>query len=228
MYKIQFITRKIIGLFFKITLTLTVIYAILPVIITPPMIIKTFKSIFEGEPILVKQSWVSYSNVSKKFFRAVIAAEDGRFLSHNGIDWKAFENAVRYNKIHKGKKKRGASTITMQTCKNTFLYLGRDYVRKGLEIYFTFLVEPIWGKKRILEVYSNVIEFGKDIYGVQKASERYFHKDASQLTAKESTLLAAVLRNPNIWNPSRPTKYILKRASFIRSRMNSIGLPKNY
>jgi len=228
MYRFIFTIRILIGLFIKISLTITIIYAILPVIITPPMIIKTFSSLFTSEPVLVKQCWVSYDNISKNFFRAVIAAEDGQFMSHNGIDWRALNNAIRYNKIHKGKKKRGASTITMQTAKNTFLYLGRDYFRKALEIYFTYLIEPLWGKKRILEVYANVIEFGKDIYGVQLASKRYFNKDANQLTIREASLLAAVLRNPNIWNPTRPTKYILKRTAFIQDRMGGIRLPKNY
>ncbi len=157
-------------------------------------------------------------------FKAVMSGEDARFMQHEGFDWKAIERAQRLNKTRK--RPLGASTISMQTSKNTFLWHGRNYVRKGLEAYYTVLIEALWGKKRILEVYVNVIEWGDGIYGVEAASKFYFNKSASQLTQREAALLAAVIPNPRRRNPAKPTPYILKRASFIQGRMNSIRPPK--
>jgi len=193
---------------------------------TPIMVIRIFEGWFEGRNITIHKNWESYDNISPHFFRAVISAEDAKFMRHNGFDWKAIENAKRYNELRKGKKKRGASTISMQTAKNAFLWHGRVYVRKGFEAYFTLLIEWIWGKKRILEVYGNIIEFGEGIYGVEEASQRFFGKSAATLTKHQAALLAAVLPNPRRWSPDRPTKYIIKRAGFIKGRMNSIALPK--
>ncbi len=190
------------------------------------MIIRVFEGWFEGKNIGIKKKWVSYDNISKNVFRAVVSAEDARFMSHNGFDWDAIEAARRYNEEKKGRKLRGASTISMQTAKNAFLWHGRNYVRKALEAYFTVLIEFIWGKKRILEVYVNIIEFGEGIYGVQAASEHFFHKDAKDLTRREAALLAAVLPNPRRWSPIAPTPYIEKRVEFIQGRMNSVVIPK--
>jgi monofunctional biosynthetic peptidoglycan transglycosylase len=148
-------------------------------------------------------------------------------MSHDGFDMRALKAARRYNEIHKGKKKRGASTITMQTAKNTFLYHGRNYLRKGLEAYFTVLIEAVWGKKRILEVYANVIEWGYGIYGVNAAAQFYFGKDASSLTKNEAALLAAVVPNPRRWDAGHPTPYIQRRANWVMGRMNSVAIPKD-
>jgi len=159
-------------------------------------------------------------------FRAVIAAEDGRFMRHNGIDWRAMEDAMRYNRLHKGRKVRGASTITMQTAKNTFLWHGRTYVRKGLEAWFTYMIEALWGKKRILEVYANVIETGHGIYGVEAAARRYFGKSSSDLTRREAAAIAAVLPNPRRWSPAEPTRYIQRRIQWVMGRMGA-AIPKD-
>lgn len=194
---------------------------------SPIMVIRIYEGWFEGRNITIHKDWVDYDEISPRFFRAVIAAEDAKFLRHSGFDWKAIENAQRYNKARKGKKKRGASTISMQTAKNAFLWHGRVYVRKGFEAYFTLLIEWIWGKKRILEVYANIIEFGEGIYGVEEASQRFFGKSAAKLTNRQAALLAAVLPNPRRWTPSAPTNYINKRAGNIQARMKSIGLPKD-
>ena len=171
------------------------------------------------------KSWVSYEEISPNFFKAVIASEDALFLEHKGVDWNAVEEAKKYNERHTNKK-RGASTITMQTAKNTFLWHGRTFVRKGLELYFTILIEAVWGKKRIIEVYANVIELGEGVYGVEAASQQFFRKSANQLTKREASLLAAVLPNPIRWNPSKPTGYINSRASTIQARMNAVNLSK--
>jgi len=171
------------------------------------------------------KSWVSYEEISPNFFKAVIASEDALFLEHKGVDWNAVEEAKKYNERHTNKK-RGASTITMQTAKNTFLWHGRTFVRKGLELYFTILIEAVWGKKRIIEVYANVIELGEGVYGVEAASQKFFRKSANQLTKREAALLAAILPNPIRWNPSKPTGYINSRAFTIQARMNAVNLSK--
>jgi len=189
--------------------------------------IRIVEGAFDGKMIGVEKDWESWDNISKNFYRAVVSAEDARFMQHSGIDWKAVEAAQKYNERHKGKKKRGASTITMQTAKNAFLWHGRNYVRKGLEAYFTILIETIWGKKRILEVYANIVEFGEGLYGVEAAAQKYFKKPASKLTKREAALLAAILPNPRLWNPARPTAYLNKRANWVMARMNSVRIPKD-
>lgn len=204
-----------------------VVYKFFPVPLTPTMVLRVMEGAAEGRSVGIDKDWVSYDEISPNFFRAVISGEDGRFLRHNGIDWKAVDAAKKYNERNKGKKLRGASTITMQTAKNTFLWQGRNYIRKGLEVYFTYLIETVWGKKRILEVYANVVEMGDGVYGIEAASQKYFNKSAKELTKREAALIAAVLPNPRRWSPAAPTPYINKRAAFISGRMNSIALPKD-
>lgn len=190
------------------------------------MVIRVFEGWFEGRNISIDKDWVSYDEVSPNIFKAVISGEDAKFMRHDGFDWQAIENAKRYNSTHHNGRMRGASTITMQTAKNTFLWHGRNYFRKGLEAYFTFMIEKIWGKKRILEVYVNIIELGEGIYGVEAASNHFFGKSAKDLTKREAALLASVLPNPRRWSPGNPTAYIENRVSFIQGRMGGIGIPK--
>lgn len=206
---------------------IVVLYRFVPVPITPLMVIRVLEGAIDGKSVGIDKDWVAYEDISPNFFRAVVSAEDARFLRHGGIDWKAVDAAKKYNERNKGKKLRGASTITMQTAKNAFLWHGRNYVRKGLEVYFTYLIEAIWGKKRILEVYANIIELGDGVYGVEAASQKFFNKPAKNLSKKEAALIASVLPNPRRWSPAAPTKYIQKRVRFISGRMNSIALPKD-
>lgn len=211
--------------FFIYSISIVVIYKFVPPPVTPVMIIRVFEGFFDGKFVGISYVWKSYDEISPSMFRAVVSGEDARFMRHDGIDWKAVRTAQRYNEIHKGKKTHGASTITMQTAKNAFLWHGRNYVRKGLEVYFTYLIEFIWGKKRILEVYVNIIEFGDGIYGVESASQVYFKKSAKDLTRRQAALLGAVLPNPRRWSPAAPTRYIEKRVKFIQGRMNSVPIP---
>jgi len=155
---------------------------------------------------------------------AVIASEDNNFESHYGIDFKAIEKARKLNK--RGKKIRGASTITQQTAKNVFLWQSRNYIRKGLEVYFSGLIELFWGKKRIMEVYLNVIEMGDGIYGAEAASQHYFHKPAKNLSRAEAAAIAAVLPNPRKWHPDKPTAYISRKKSWILWNMNNVVKPE--
>jgi monofunctional biosynthetic peptidoglycan transglycosylase len=191
------------------------------------MVLRVFEGWFDGKSVGIDKSWRSFDEISPNIYRAVVSGEDARFMQHEGFDWKAIENARKYNEAHQGKRLHGASTISMQTAKNTFLWHGRNYVRKGLEAYFTFLIEKIWGKKRILEVYVNIVEWGDGVYGVEAASEKYFNKEASQLSKREAALLASVLPNPRRWAPNEPTRYINRRAGFIQGRMNSVAIPKD-
>ncbi|MFZ1731125.1 MAG: monofunctional biosynthetic peptidoglycan transglycosylase [Bacteroidota bacterium] len=200
---------------------------VLPPSYTPIMFLRVYEGLLDGKPVGIQKSWVPYAQISPAFFRAFVGSEDARFMRHNGVDWKALENAMRYNRAHKGGKVHGASTITMQTAKNVFLWHGRTYVRKAFEAWFTFLIEQLWGKKRILEVYANVVEMGDGIYGVEAASRAYFGKSASELTRREAALIAAVLPNPRRWSPAKPTAYINRRVTWIMGRMGGIALPKD-
>ncbi len=217
------ILRKIIYFIYLcviLSISLVAVYRYVNPIFTPLMILR----LFEGEGI--SKSWVSYDEMSKNFPRAFIGGEDGRFMRHNGFDWRAVKAAQRYNARQKpGGKMRGASTITMQTAKNTFLWNGRNYLRKGLEVYYTILIEQIWGKRRIIEVYCNIVEMGHGIYGVEAASQAYFGKSAADANRTQASLVGAVLPNPRRWSPAKPTGYILKRAAWIRGRMG-VAIPK--
>lgn len=208
-----------IYLFIILSVSLVTVYRYIPPPFTPLMIIRLFEA--EG----ISKSWVNYSTMSKNFPKAFIGGEDGKFMRHNGFDWQSIKTAQRYNTRQKNGKLRGASTISMQTAKNVFLWNGRNFIRKGLEAYFTILIEKIWDKKRILEVYANVVEMGGGIYGVEAASNYYFGKSASEVTRTEASLIAAILPNPRRWSASKPTPYIQKRASWIRGRMG-VAIPK--
>jgi len=212
--------------FVIVSVLTVVIYKYVPPPLTPIMIIRMIEGVFEGKAIGIDKDWKPYDEISKNVFRAVISGEDARFMSHDGVDWKAVDQAKHYNEIHEGVKKRGASTISMQTAKNAFLWHGRNYVRKAFEVYFTYLIEAIWGKRRILEVYVNIIEWGNGIYGIEAASRAYFGKSAIDLEKSEAALLASVVPNPRKWSPASPTPYLLKRQSFIMGRMGSVPIPK--
>jgi len=165
----------------------------------------------------VQYTWVPASRIADVARKAVVAAEDQKFRTHNGFDVEAMEKAFAHNK--KSKRKRGASTISQQTAKNLFLWSGGGYFRKGLEAGITLLIENIWGKDRILEVYLNIAEFGPGIYGVEAASQAYFHKPAAQLTPTEAARLAAVLPSPRRWKVNAPGAYVQKRVSWIVGQM---------
>jgi monofunctional biosynthetic peptidoglycan transglycosylase len=146
---------------------------------------------------------------------AVMAAEDQNFEEHFGFDMKAIKKAEEYNEKHRGKRMKGASTITQQTAKNLFLWPSRSWIRKGFEVYFTFLIEIFWSKKRIMEVYLNVIETGNGIYGVEAASQYYFHKPASKLNIREASRLAAILPDPRNWSPVKPSPRVARKSERI-------------
>lgn len=197
-----------------------VIFKWVPVPITPLMVIRYTEN-YSDENNGWKHDWEPIDNISPHLQKAVICSEDQNFIHHNGFDFEAIEKAIENNK--KGKRIRGASTISQQTAKNVFLWPGRNWFRKGLEVYFTFLIETIWTKERILEVYLNSIEMGNGIYGAEAASQFWFKKKASQLSSSEAAALAAILPNPRDYRANPPTPYIQRRKSWILKQMNYYG-----
>ncbi|MCI7718949.1 monofunctional biosynthetic peptidoglycan transglycosylase [[Pasteurella] aerogenes] len=172
----------------------------------------------------VNYQWVSLDNISWTMQLAAIAAEDQHFPSHYGFDWEAIKSALKYNQ--KSKKVRGGSTISQQTAKNLYLWHGQSWLRKGLEVPMTLNLELLWSKKRILEVYLNIAEFGNGIFGVEAASRYFFKKSAKNLSREEAALLASVLPNPLIFKVNKPSAYVKKKQRWILRQMNSLG--KNY
>jgi monofunctional biosynthetic peptidoglycan transglycosylase len=186
----------------------------------PPGTLLMVFRLFEGEGI--KKEWVSLEKVSRHVPAAVIALEDNLFCEHNGFDWAAIFEAAADQARGEGAL-RGGSTISQQTSKNVFLWPGRTFIRKGMEVPFTFMIEWAWDKRRIMEVYLNVVEWGPGIYGVEAAAQSYFGKSASRLTRREAALLAAILPNPRRWSAATPTPYINGRARTAMARMRSLG-----
>lgn len=168
-----------------------------------------------------KKDWRNFDQFSTHMPLAVIASEDQNFFNHNGFDFKQIQKAIADSK--RGKRLRGASTISQQTAKNVFLWSGRSFVRKGLEVWFTLLIEIFWSKERILEVYLNVIEFGTGIYGVEAASTHYFGKSSHYLSAYEAARLAVILPNPHKYSAINPSEYLLERQDWVQTQMAQLG-----
>jgi monofunctional biosynthetic peptidoglycan transglycosylase len=188
------------------------------------MVQRQISGFISGDFDLVKYRWVNYDDVSKYVPIAFVAAEDQNFPNHFGFDFKQIEKALKENK--RGKRIRGASTITQQVAKNLFLWEGKSFLRKGIEAYFTILIELLWDKKRILEVHINIVELGKDIFGVGVASLAYFKKPPSKLTLSQAALLAAVLPNPIKYSVIKPSGYVRGRQNWIIRQINSLGGPE--
>jgi len=165
--------------------------------------------------------WASLEQISPHAAIAVIASEDQQFPFHAGFDFDSIREAVRASEH--GRRLRGASTISQQVAKNLFLWSGHSFVRKGLEAYFTVLIETLWPKERILEMYLNVAQFGDGVYGVQAAAQRFWHEPALRLTSAQAALLAAVLPNPHLMHPDRPSRYVLERQQWILGQMRGLG-----
>lgn len=210
----KFIAKTLLALLI-FTVLWVVIYRFVPVPGTPLMLIR---KISEGTPI--NHTWVPMEKISPDMAIAVVASEDAHFMEHNGFDWEQIEQA--YTEAEKGKRLRGASTISQQTAKNVFLWSGRSWVRKGLEAYFTILIEFFWSKERIMEVYLNSIETGEGLYGIAAVAEMNFKKSPDKLTRRECALIAATLPNPRRFSSKKPSKYIIKRQTAILKEMKYI------
>lgn len=212
----KFIGKLLLGLFL-FSILMVVIYKWVPVPFTPLMVIRYFENPEEE----IYHDWVPAEEISGNLKMAVIASEDQNFPNHNGFDYAAIQKAMEENK--KGRRVRGASTISQQTAKNVFLWPQRSWFRKGLEVYFTFWIELLWSKERILEVYLNSIEMGKGIYGAEAAAQAWFGKSAENLTAYEAAAIAAILPNPRQYRAKPASSYIQGRQAWIVRQMRNLG-----
>lgn len=215
--KLRKILRWMVALFFSSTILVVIAYRFIPVYFTPLMFIRCFQQAGDGKSITLHHHWVPIENISEHMPVAVMASEDARFLRHHGFDFGAIQSAAKHNS--KGGKKHGASTISQQTAKNVFLWPGRSWLRKGFEVYFTFLIETMWSKQRIMEVYLNSIEMGDGIYGVDAVAEYHFDKDAKRLFRNECALIAASLPNPIRFNSADPDSHMRQRQRRIEHEM---------
>ena len=207
---------------------LVAVFTWLPVPATPLAGIRALQSAVNGEPVKFQKSWVAIDDMSPVILKAAIASEDFRFVEHNGFDFQAIKKAIEANRRAERRghgRLRGGSTISQQTAKNVFLWPGRNYLRKGLEAWLTVWIETFWSKRRILEVYLNVIEFGEGVYGVEAASRKYFKKSAKRLSASEAALLIAVLPNPKRFKVDRPSGYVRFRQTAILRRLSYVEVP---
>ena len=214
--------KWIVVAFFASTILSVVALRFFPVVVTPLMLIRCYQQVKAHEELKLSHDWESLENISPDLPIAVMASEDANFLKHHGFDYKAIEKAVERNHKHPEKRKLGASTISQQTAKNVFLWPGRSWVRKGFEVYFTVLIELMWPKERIMEVYLNSIEMGDGIYGAQAVAEKHFNTDAKSLTKAQCALIAATLPNPRKFSSKNPSAYMLKRQKRILREMKYV------
>jgi monofunctional biosynthetic peptidoglycan transglycosylase len=219
--RISSILSKVLLWFLMVTVLWVLFYRFVNPPITLLMIQRNMERSSDDKPFKMEKEWVDFEDISNNMKRAAVSAEDQLFLKHIGFDVKAIEKAFKTNK--KGKKIKGGSTISQQTAKNVFLWPGRSWVRKGFEAYFTLLIEILWSKERILEVYLNVIEMGDGVYGAEAAAQEYFGKSCRKLTKSQSALIAACFPNPRRWTPRKPTKYIKHRQYLILKNMRRLG-----
>lgn len=218
---------RVIRFLFKGMLILLVshfLYLLILIWVDPPITLTQVGSLFSGDGF--KRKNVSLDEIDPQTALAFIASEDQLFAEHNGFDWESIEKAMENNQENP-EKIRGASTISQQVAKNVFLWQGRSWFRKGLEVYCTFLIEKIWGKRRILEIYLNVAQTGKGIYGIEAAAQHYFHKPASKLTNAEAARIAACLPNPEIYAVGKPGPFVKKRTQWILKQMQNLNGEKH-
>jgi monofunctional biosynthetic peptidoglycan transglycosylase len=218
------ILLKVLFFFFAGSIGLTVLFRWVPVPFSSLMVQRQVASLWgetKGRKFHLRYRWVGIDRISPHVPLAVVAAEDQKFLNHEGFDFNAMSKAWEYNQRHK--RQRGASTISQQVAKNLFLWPGQNFVRKGAEAYFTLLLESFWPKQRIMEVYLNIAEFGPGIFGTEAASHTYFHKPAAKLNRAEAAILAAILPSPLRSNAIQPSGYIQDRAWRIQQQMRQLG-----
>lgn len=208
--------------FFAISIVLVILFRWIPIPYTPLMAIRAIENKSAGKEMVLSHVWVPIEEISPNIQKAVIASEDGTFLTHYGFDFSAIQKAVKNNS--KGKRLKGGSTISQQTAKNIFLWQGRSYFRKGLEAYFTVLIEVFWSKERIMEVYLNSIEMGDGVYGIEAASQHWYRKSANDLTKNEAAGIAAILPNPRKYTATNSSSYIERRKGRIVKHMRYVKL----
>ncbi len=220
------ILLRIVIIFLVVSIGLVVLFRWVAVPVTPLMIIRCAEQKSDGKSMVLQHDWVPLEKISPRLQLAVVCSEDQNFLKHSGFDWGAIEKAMESNED--GRRLRGGSTISQQTAKNVFLWPGRSYIRKGFEAYFTLLIELVWSKQRIMEVYLNSIEMGNGIYGAEAAARHWFKKSAAQLNTDECAAITAILPNPRKYIANPPGPYIAKRKSWIKQQMNFWGNHLDY
>ncbi|MDX2174313.1 MAG: monofunctional biosynthetic peptidoglycan transglycosylase [Bacteroidota bacterium] len=221
----KIILKLLIG-FLIVSIVSVIIFRWTPVPVTPLMLIRCMEQKSNGKKMTLKHDWVSLDKISPKLQLAVVCSEDQNYLKHFGFDWGAIQKALKANED--GKKLRGGSTISQQTAKNVFLWPGRSFIRKGLEAYFTLLIEIFWSKERIMEVYLNSIEMGNGVYGAEAAAQFWFKKSAANLNKDESAAIASILPNPLKYIANPPSTYISKRKTWVKQQMSFWGNQLDY
>ncbi len=217
--------KKVVILFFLSSIISVILLRYIPVYVTPLMGIRIIEQMKQKKNPRLKHHWVGYDEISDNMKRAVVASEDQLFFEHKGFDKKQIKKAIEENK--KRKRPRGASTISQQTAKNVFLWPKSSWLRKGLEAYFTVLIELFWSKDRILHVYLNSIETGDGVYGVEAIARLHFNTSAKKLSQSQAALIAATLPNPLRFSSKNPSAYMYTRQAFIQRQMQNIKLPAN-
>jgi monofunctional glycosyltransferase len=207
--------------FFGVSICWVLLYRFVDPPLTWLMVQRGLEQKADGKPWKIDREWRDLDEISSNLKRDALAGEDAGFRTPRGFDLDAIQQA--YEKNQSGGRIRGGSTISQQTAKNVFLWPGRSWIRKGFEAYFTALIELLWGKERILEVYLNVIETGEGLYGVESACQSFFGKSSESLSRREAALLIAVLPNPRKWTPVKPTRYLYRRQSLIMRNMSRMG-----
>ncbi len=216
------ILKWIVVAFFASTILSVIALRFIPVYFTPLMFIRMVEQVKEGRELKLSHHWVPLERMSPSMPVAVMGSEDANFLKHHGFDFKAIQNAVKRNREHPEKNKLGASTISQQTAKNVFLWPGRSWLRKGLEFYFTSLIELFWSKQRIMEIYLNSIEMGEGIYGVEAVAQEHFGIPAETMSREQCALVAATLPNPRRFSSKHPSAYMQKRQRQILLNMKYV------
>jgi len=206
---------RVIEVFVILSIFSVILFRFIPIPVTPLMLLRCTQQIAAGKEVKMSKTWKSLDEISPAMPLAVIAAEDQRFEEHFGFDVEAIRKAGEYNAKKKGRRIRGASTISQQTAKNVFLWPSRSWIRKGFEVYFTFLLEVYWSKRRIMEVYLNVIETGNGLYGVEAAAQKYFKKPARKLSIRESARIASILPDPRRWSPVKQSPRLERKTNRI-------------
>jgi monofunctional biosynthetic peptidoglycan transglycosylase len=218
MKKIGWFAGHILLFFFIFSWEIVLLHRWINPVLTPLMGIRIVQGGLKGEWVGAKRDWISFEEMPTSIKTQIIASEDATFYQHHGFDFDGIRKAIEYNKKNKGKRMRGGSTISQQTAKNIFLWPSRDWIRKGMETYFTVLIETAWSKERILEVYLNNIEFGKGIYGVEAAAQFYYKKSANKLTSHQTAALVAVVPAPLRRNPLYPSKRMRTKIQQLKSQ----------
>jgi len=212
--------------FLAISILLVILFRWVPIYITPLMVIRCVEQKMDDKEMKLDKSWKPLEEISPHLQLAVVCSEDQNFLKHRGFDFGAIKKAIKHNKT--SKRKRGASTISQQTAKNVFLWPGRSWIRKGFEVYFTFLIETFWSKERIMEVYLNVIEMGDGIYGAEAASKDYFKKPAKEISKRQAATISSILPNPIKYNAKKPSSYLQGRINWTLQQMRFWGGKLDY